>query len=593
MSESTILGKTIGRVERRLRIQQILESFSFAAYIALIPCFIFFFTYRMDWISEQVLIAGFAGAAAVMGLGILWGSLRRIAAFKVAWTIDQNAKLSDRLSSAHHFLSHRSPSPFIEALVQDAERHAMQIDLRRLFKFSFPALMLPALAVLASIIIVHLLHFLPAPKLPKIKPPLRAPLIGALDTALAREALEKLEKKAKALDEPRARKIHKALASLWKDIESGKFSKKQIFKKISAFQRKFFKGKEGQFRDLKEAKRGFSNAGKILAKNKLTRKLGQALKTGNLKWARKALQELIRKLNQRELSRRQQKKLRRTLEKASRPFRRALNNLKRQMERLKRQLKKRKLDKLTRQRKRRELERLSRTLDKLKQMLPNQLMRQLQKAAQKLKKYAQQDAGQSLKKIAEQLKRLMKKMSRRSLMGGLKRQLEKMKDLLRQGRRKGRLAKLRDFFKRAFGEKRCRSLLRLSRRGGKGGSPRPGRNKGRQLERLSRKGRGEKGGKGGKAGKKWGKGSDFRLGQETKLLSKREMKRLTGKHGPGNTISKVILTAAKRGFTGVGFKRVLAKYRKVWESALEHNKAIPHGYRRIVQKYFETLRIQE
>ena len=48
--------------------------------------------------------------------------------------------------------------------------------------------------------------------------------------------------------------------------------------------------------------------------------------------------------------------------------------------------------------------------------------------------------------------------------------------------------------------------------------------------------------------------------------------------------------AATKGFSRVGYKQVYNRYKEAVEEALEKNKGIPPGQKRIVEKYFEMIR---
>lgn len=102
-------------------------------------------------------------------------------------------------------------------------------------------------------------------------------------------------------------------------------------------------------------------------------------------------------------------------------------------------------------------------------------------------------------------------------------------------------------------------------------------------------GQGE-GGEGG-AGDGVGVGHDGQpLGAKTKLAgAKARARRVSGRQGAGPAATRVVMTAAARGFATRAYKDVHQDYAGVVEDALDRQK-IPAGKRRYVRRYFDLIR---
>ena len=95
----------------------------------------------------------------------------------------------------------------------------------------------------------------------------------------------------------------------------------------------------------------------------------------------------------------------------------------------------------------------------------------------------------------------------------------------------------------------------------------------------------------GKGGDEPGKGTDPNvLGKRTpKLKGKYKESFQKGKEKRGIERTQTVFDAARRGFSGVGYKKVYQNYRGVYEEKMARQK-IPKGYEAYVRRYMELIR---
>jgi hypothetical protein len=87
-----------------------------------------------------------------------------------------------------------------------------------------------------------------------------------------------------------------------------------------------------------------------------------------------------------------------------------------------------------------------------------------------------------------------------------------------------------------------------------------------------------------------GQGHDKRLlGDKTALDVETQEDFVAGQHGDGDSRSKVVMTAAQKGFASRAYREVHQDYAEVVEDALE-KEHIPPGKRTYVRKYFDLIR---
>jgi hypothetical protein len=586
------IGRTIARAQRRIRWQRGFENGTTAVIPGAALALVALLLWKLGLVPAAVLTAGLAVAAAVVAGGLLLGFLRPVPKVWAARALDARADLADRIGSAWDFGQATERSPFMEAAIRDAASRARTLRIGRLFRLNAPRDWPVALLLIFALGALVALRFPPPgghPVLPRPPPP-PPPLVPAFQAALAQQKLEETRKEAEHARDSESRKLVGQLEALWKKIQERTIDKRSLWQRLAALQKQRQAGlSEGDQAELGRLRK----MGEALAKADLTKELGDALKQADLARAQEALRELARKLKREELGLKQREQLAKALKAAAQKRERELQSRRRELDQLRKHLQKRKLEKLTREGKERELERLSRELEKMRSMLTAQLSEELMEALRQLRKQSrgeakqsQSDAGKSLERAAERLEELLKRLKRMQLMARSQDHIREMKELLRRGPQKDRDDQLRDFMMRAGNGKGDLTLLL------------PGGEKEGSCSRCGGKHSTNQHGQGGldrspsnQPSSGIGRGTDFRLGNPTDIKdAKYQESQLAGKKGRGESTSEIFQGAAVRGFSRVGYRNVYQKYREVVEEALEKNKGIPHGYKRIVEKYFEMIR---
>jgi hypothetical protein len=581
--QRTIDG-TIARARWRLRLQRAVERTATALVPASALALVFLLVYKRDLIEVGVLWVGIAAAGAIAVAGLLLGLLSPVPDVAAARAVDARADLADRLGSAWDFARAPERTPFMEAAIRDAARHAGGLRVGRLLKLTRPRDLPMAVALLAAVGLALAIPRTAAelPDLERIEPPKPPSMVPPFQAALAREKLEETRREAEKAREPEARKVLSQIDKLWKGIAERQFDKRELWRRIAALQNRTLQGLSAE--DKAEMGR-LRKMGEEMASASVTKELAGALKRSDLARAQEALRELSRRLKDRLLTRKQRRELEKALKQAARKTRRELESLRRKLDQLRKDLRKRELQRLTREKKQRELERLSREMDKLQSMLTTQLSQELLDALRQMKRYSDADAGRSLERAGQKLEELMKRIRRLQLLTRAQDHIREMKELLRRGDQGSRDDQLREFHLRAGnGQGDLTLLLPLGGNGQKPGncSQCGGNHPTRE--------HGPTGGERDRPGPGIGTGTDMRLGKPTEIDAKYRESRLTGKKGRGESTSEIFYGAATKGFSRVGYKNVYLRYREVVEEALEKNKAIPHGYKRLVEKYFEMIR---
>lgn len=128
------ISKQVGRAQRRLALQQFWGSVGWwlaGALLLAVPLIVagrfWHFTRLPDW--------AWPAAMAVLGLagGVVWAVLRRATPLDAAIEIDRRFRLRERLSSAVALSPQEQQSPAGQAVVEDARRHVVRLDVDTVF----------------------------------------------------------------------------------------------------------------------------------------------------------------------------------------------------------------------------------------------------------------------------------------------------------------------------------------------------------------------------------------------------------------------------------------------------------------------------
>jgi hypothetical protein len=615
--------------------------------LALVIVSLFFYKSRAIGMEGMLVVLGVA--TALVAGGMIWGLVTPIHSGYVLKRLDLANDTRDALGSAFEFAERLSDTPrdveqaMMEAEIRRATQLLERIDHQQASRFRRPR-DLPALGVMTLALLGFGAMSLPVPETrASIPPPVKPETPIQIDQDLYMEAVDNLkdvEDLAKHLKDKAMLEFLAEYKQLLDALKKGVLTREEFERRYQALLKKYFQGLERQQKNLGKIKEQISEVGKELAKNRLTKKLGEALKKHDLDAARQELKRLMKLMKKGKLNRWQRKQLAKQLDKAARVLRRKdARELERKMDQQEKKLQKQiqqakqKLQKLQRrmrterdpqkrrdlkrmfQKKRRALQRLQRQRKQLARQ--KRTLRRLSRSMQQLAKQLQRQkmdakTRAALQKLMKELSKYQNQAARGSARGQARLTLKQLKELLKrlrsgQGRQKGRLA---DYLNRARrghkGRRNCSTCKGSGKKpGGKGPCPscggagktgglrpgglRPGGRGGRQGG-LTRSGM-QPGGKGGKGGRKWGTAHrpGSVKGRATGLDARHKEHHAKGKQGKGPSEAQIFKGSADKGFSTQSYRRVYVQYKKIWQEVINQEE-IPPGYRYLIRRYFRLIK---
>jgi len=516
MNDLHQLQSLLSRTKLRIRLQLMLERATTTTVVALALVIVALFFYK----SRSLGMDGVAVLAVMSGLmvlaGALWGLLTPVKPRYVLKRLDLANHTRDALGSAFDFVQRlpktpeQSQKPFMEAQIRQATSLLGSINHRAASRFRMPR-DLSAVGVLALACVGFLAMALPtSSSRASIPPPAKPAQKMHIDDDLYNEAIDDMhavEDMAKHLKDKAMLSFLKEYKKLLAQLKRGELTREEFERLYRALKKKYFAGLKQQLANAEKIKQQLHEVGKQLEKNKLTQKLGEALKKHDLEAARKELARLQKMLEKGKLTPNQRKKLAKALKKAAKllknkDVKQLEQAIKKQLEKLKKKLDPKKkqvakmqrkmkelqkqIDKLNKQikkttdlKKRRRLQRRlaakkrsmrrmkrqfrknKRQLDQLtrrQKRLQRQkrtletLSRSMKEAAKKLsRKKLDAKTKAALQKLMNELKKYQRQAARGANRQGAQMTLKQLKELLkrlrnRKGRQKGRLS---DYLKRA------------------------------------------------------------------------------------------------------------------------------------------------
>lgn len=516
MNDLTRLQFLLSRTKLRIRLQLLLERSTTAAVVALALIIVALFFYKSRSLGlGGMAVLGIAAGGLVLA-GALWGLFTPVNAKYVLKRLDLANDTRDSLGSAFDFMQRlphnvdEAQRPFMEAQIRQASTILGQINHRKASRFRVPR-DLSAVGVLSLAFVGFMAMALPTESSRASIPPMqKAPDKMKIDDDLYNEILDDIhsvEDLAKHLKDQEMKAFLKEYKKLLAALKRGDLTREEFERQYKELMKKYFAGLEQQLANLQKIKQQIHEVGKELAKNKLTKKLGEALKQHDLDAARRELERLRELMKSQKLSQRDRKQLAEALKKAAKvlqnkdakqleqkikkeleklkqkidpkqkqaeKLQRKMDELKKQIQRLQKQTKseknvmkrrrmmrrlaekQRQLQRMKRQfnKQRRQLDRLSRRQKQLQQQ-----RRTLQRLSRSMKELAKQlnrekmDAKTqaALQKLMQELQKYQNQAARGSNRSGAQLTLKQLKELLkrlrnRQGRQKGKLS---DYLNRA------------------------------------------------------------------------------------------------------------------------------------------------
>ncbi len=408
------------------------------------------------------------------------------------------------------------------------------------------------------------------------------------------------------------------LEKLLEKAENGEITKQELLEELAKAEQALNKGNEP---DPAEVQKQLGEMGKELAKQQLTKELGEALKKNDLEKAKQELEKLAEKLDKKELNDKKKEELGKQLQKAAEQLQKQEQQQQKQakdkQQKLEDQIQKmqkeiRRLEKQQdpksqqqKQEMERRLEQKKRELDKLKKeqeqkqqseqrRAVKRLQKDIEKAAENLQKPQQnqsdqeqeqkdQQASRSLKDAARETGRVDRDQRKQATQKKMSSQMDDLREAMRRAKQRGnkgpndpfnKNGKNQDFIARARGQK------------GSGQAWKPG-----QGQRGLGQGQGQNGGQGqGSGGSTWGTGHDDNLvGDPTSKTGNTKDEDLQGQQGrEGGSIRETILAAAQKGFASKRYQKVYQDYQRIVEEVMRTEK-LPSSYKYYVKRYFAKI----
>ena len=436
-------------------------------------------------------------------------------------------------------------------------------------------------------------------------------LIGEIKAIAKRDQVPELDEFAKQIEQ------------LLQDAELGKISKEKLLDALAKAEDKLNDAAEP---DQKDIDKQLADLGKQLAKDQLTKELGESLEKNDLDKAQKELEKLAEKLDKNEMSQKEKEQLAKQLEKASKQLDNKSKQDQKQADKQRQKLEDevRRLEK-RRQEARNEKERMDveRQLDKKKDELKKldkdqqekeesaqrqalkRLSRDMEKAAENLEKpdkdkdkndkqdqnseqeQRDQQASQKLKDAARETGRVDRDRRKQATQKKMSSQMDDLREAMRRAKQKGnkdpkdpfgKQNKNQDFAQRARGQRGQSSAWKP----GQGQQGQQGQGK----QGQGQQGQGQQPGN----GKEWGTGHDDNLaGDPTEKSGNTKDDDLQGKQGTqGGGTRETILSAAQKGFASQRYRDVYGKYHTIVEEVMRTEK-LPSSYKYYVKRYFAKI----
>jgi hypothetical protein len=609
---SSELLSAVHAVQRRVRVQRALE-----AIVARVPIAAGLLA-GITLVDHAHLVDGLpvGGAswtvAAVLMLMVIGAWRRPINPVAAAWRIDEALGTSDRLAAAVDFAQRPAPTSWMRAAIGDAEGRLEPDSIERAAPLCAPrqtrlALWMVAVWLSSTIWVLPVGEAQGAALATLDRPSIFQLRAESLD----RSAHEELAAAAAALEtrpesglDARVAGAIEDLNALIRGLRSGELRLETAHQRLASLEARLAAFEKAQGKDTESELRRAQKAGKKGRKaGRDVNPLLEAIRAARWKEAAEALEALSPK------NAKARRRLGRDLDRLSKRLesKRARQGVKLRKER--RRLKRKEKTRRLGRRDRRRLQRNKRALERLEREAARsgetgrrlaRLERALRSAAQDLLRRSQGSnlPRDAMKRAADALRRLGEGATSRKRMRVILARSEAIRELLRRAARRkrdGQEPKDQD-------EDGRRRFLRLAEGGDPGaGDGKKGGGKTKATMTLLVPG-GESGGSvsvaGSGAGQGDGTGDGDGVGQghDPALLGPAERLdvrthdvNVAGEDGEGASTSRVVASAARRGFATRGWGRVHQDYEEVVEERMERQE-IPAGHRRYVRRYFDLIR---
>ena len=341
-------------------------------------------TLKSNW--DVIWISLGSGFAVLLTAVLAW--VYRTTSSEAAVEVDQRFRLKDRLASALMLDGESAKTSAGQALIDDAEAKAEVIDVRDEFPFRPNwRVWLP----LIPAVILAILLFVPnaVAKEPEVVDEKKKIDKKAIKVAIE-TAKKKIKKREARLSESGLKDALQGMELINNKVEKiakgSEADKKQAFSKINDI-KKQLNERQKQLGGAKEMKRSLAQLAK--SNKGPASKIADAMKAGDMKAAKKAIKDLVKKMRDGKLSETEKKRLANDIKNLAKEMQKIAERRNKAMQKLKDQIRQAKqngdLDKAARlQQQFNDMQAQQKQMDKLKQ-----IARKMQKAADAMKKAQQ------------------------------------------------------------------------------------------------------------------------------------------------------------------------------------------------------------
>lgn len=448
------------------------------------------------------------------------------------------------------------------------------------------------------------------------------------DEAYLRDLVAELKAVAKRDDAKPLDEYAAKIEQLLDQADRGELTKEQLLAEMKKAEDALAAQAEPQQADVDKA---LAESGQELAKNPLTKELGQALQQGDLAKAKAELEKLAEKLADGEITPKQQDQLAKTLEETAKQFEQKQQKDQQQQEAQQakaedeiKRLEKEKDDAKTEEerkdaerrldKKKQELEQLRKDQDKKEQSAQrrslDRLHKDMDKAAKDLQKKPEpgqdpsqdghQQASRNLKDAADETGKVDSDKRKQAAQKKVASQMDDLREAMRRAKQRGQRGPKNPFNQQGQQQQGKQQDFQKRAQGGQGqkGAWKPGAGQGQAGQGKGQPGAGqqgqdgqEPGGQGQEpGGKEYGDGHDPNLvGDPTGKSGITKDESVSGVHGKGPSRRETILAAAQKGFASTAYRQVFTDYKDIVEQVMKSEK-VPPSYKYYVKKYFTKIK---
>ena len=447
------------------------------------------------------------------------------------------------------------------------------------------------------------------------------------EVAYVKSILAQLHDVAQKDKVPELDDFAKKIEELLEKAQNGEITKEELLEALAKAEDALEKNAEPKQEDVDKK---LAEMGKELSKDPLTKPLGDELQKPDLDAAKKELEKLANKLDNKELDDKQKQELAKKLDDVAKEMdkqdqqkdkadQQQQDKVKDEIRRLDEQKKDAKTPQQQQELERR-LEDKKRELQKLQKDQEEQQQSDQRKAVKRLQKDMQQaaedlqkpqkgsgdkddkdsqsqeqkdkQASEKLHEAARETGKVDSDKRKQATQKKMSSQMDDLREAMRRAKQKSNKGPQDPFNKNGKNSDFAQRSRGGKGQGGQGWKPGQTGQQG-QGQGQQGKGQGKNGQQGqgsGNGGDEWGVGHDDNLtGDPTQKSGNDKDQDVQGRSGDkGGSTRETILAAAQKGFASVGYKKVYADYQRIVEEVMRTEK-LPSSYKYYVKRYFAKI----